>query len=334
MNPCIAVLVLASSLLAQNTGAITGIILSAAGAGAPVAKAQVRAKNVATGATASAVTASNGTYTVSGLAPGRYELSIEALLFIPFTRKDVQVAAGQPVHIDAKLDDVQLNTLGDGGEQFAQMLAERPAPKGRTPRTPGGKPDFTGVWFGSPAVPLGSPAELLPWAEEETKRRNARMGIDGPQPHCLPLGLSLTAFFSGVRLVQNPKILVILGESWDPTRQIYLDGRTHPKNFVPSWMGHSVGRWDKDVLVVDTVGFNDRVWVTFNSYPQTEQMHITERFSRPDLGHLEIERTFDDPGTFNKPWQMKQTLILAPADMEVPEVVCENNRDLEHLVGR
>ncbi len=84
--------------------------------------------------------------------------------------------------------------------------------------------------------------------------------------------------------------------------------------------------------MVDTVGFNDRAWLTDDSFPQTERMDVTERFRRPDLGHLEMEITFDDPGAFKKPWKMKRVSALAPPSTEVLEYVCtENNRDLEHI---
>jgi hypothetical protein len=100
-------------------------------------------------------------------------------------------------------------------------------------------------------------------------------------------------------------------------------------------MGHSVGHWEGDTLVIDTVGFNDVAWLTLALYPQTEKLHLTERYHRLDLGHLEIEMTFDDPGTFAKPWSNKRVVTLAPKEMEMLEYVCaENNRDTAHYVGK
>jgi hypothetical protein len=98
-------------------------------------------------------------------------------------------------------------------------------------------------------------------------------------------------------------------------------------------MGHSIGHWEKDTLVVETVGFNDRGWVTFNAFPQTEQLKVTERFRRLDLGHLEVELTFEDPSVFKKPFTLKRVSTLAPDNYELLEYVCaENNRDREHFV--
>jgi len=328
-------LFLGSMYFAQGSGGITGTILTEAGAGVPVPKALVRATNSATGASTSTQSAANGTFTISGLATGSYELSIQTNppLFIPFSRRDIQVTAGQPVRVDVRLQDVQLGTLGDGGEQFARLLGDKaPPPKGPTPLI-GGKPDMSGVWLSSPPVGVGDPPEPLPWAAAEAAARAKRMGTDAPMTHCLPMGLSFEGFFTPIRLVQTPKLLVLIDENADPTRQIYLDGRGHPKDYNPSYMGHSVGHWEKDTLVVDTVGFNDRTWVTFGSFPQTEQMRVTERFRRLDLGHMEVELTFDDPGAFKKPWKLKRISTLAPDNFELLEYVCaENNRDREHFV--
>jgi hypothetical protein len=98
---------------------------------------------------------------------------------------------------------------------------------------------------------------------------------------------------------------VILDGGFNPTRLIYLDGRGYPNDFNPSWMGHPIGHWEGDTLVVETTGFNalGRLGVAFGglaqNLPQTENLRVTERFRRLDLGHLEVETTYDDPGAFN-----------------------------------
>ncbi|PWU01935.1 MAG: hypothetical protein C5B51_21855 [Terriglobia bacterium] len=136
------------------------------------------------------------------------------------------------------------------------------------------------------------------------------------------------------KLVQSPTLLIMLFEDDIPShRQVFLDGRSHPKDPNPSWMGHSVGHWEDDTLVIDTVGFNDRSWLDPQGHAHTEKMRITERFRRPDLGHLEIEFTIDDPGAYAKPWTMKRISELDSGD-EIGEYVCENNKDPEHMVGK
>ena len=94
-------------------------------------------------------------------------------------------------------------------------------------------------------------------------------------------------------------------------------------------MGHSVGRWEKDTLVVDTVGYNDRSWLRV--FPHTEMLHVVQRMRRPDLGHLEKEITIEDPGAFRKPWKIRDVWDLAPGE-EIAEYICnENEKDVPHL---
>jgi hypothetical protein len=126
--------------------------------------------------------------------------------------------------------------------------------------------------------------------------------------------------------VQTQALLVIIMEGELP-RQIFLDGGSHPKDWNPAWLGHSIGHWDGDTLVVDTTGFNDKTWFGGQgptATPHTEKMHITEGYRRADLGHLEIEVTIEDPDTFIKPWIFKRAAELAPDD-EIQEYVCTEN---------
>jgi hypothetical protein len=135
------------------------------------------------------------------------------------------------------------------------------------------------------------------------------------------------------KFIQTPALVVVLVEYNVPgVRQIFLDGRPHPSNLQPSWQGHSIGRWENDTLVVDTIGFNDKGWID-GSRPQTEQLHVIERFRRIDLGHMELEITIDDPGAYTKPWKMRRRLQLAPGE-EIMEYVCNENNKTEHYVGR
>ena len=92
-----------------------------------------------------------------------------------------------------------------------------------------------------------------------------------------------------------PSRLAMLSEG-DHPRLVFLDGRDHPKDLNPSWLGHSVGRWDGDTLIIDTVGFNDKTWLDLDANPHTDKMHVIERFRRKDLGHMESEMTVEDPG--------------------------------------
>jgi hypothetical protein len=120
---------------------------------------------------------------------------------------------------------------------------------------------------------------------------------------------------------------------WGMARQIYTDGRPLPTEIdIPSWLGYSVGRWEGDTLVVDTSGFNDKAWLDGRGLPRSEEMHITEKYRRRDVGHLEIETTIDDPKSYNKPFSFKTTHLLQP-DTDIVESVCtEAERDRAHMV--
>ena len=329
MRTLVCTLLLACAASAQTTGSIAGIIRTAAGDNPAVPNAQVSAKNSLTGASFSAQSAANGSYTLSGLTPGAYDISINSPpLFVPFLRTNVQVGAGQNLRLDVRLDDVLLNTLGDSGADFIKLMTPQPAPKGAAPRTLDGKPDLTGTWLGSMAINTAK-SEPLPWAETLASQRQ-KNSVQPPSAFCLPMGLAFVGFFGPTKIVETPELLIIMDED-EPVRQIYLDGRAHPKDPNPTFMGHSIGRWEGDTLIVDTIGLNDQTWLGFDSLPHTEKLHLTERYRRPDLGHLEVETTFDDPGAFKKPWTTKRVNSLAPKDVDVLEYVCaENERDRAH----
>jgi Carboxypeptidase regulatory-like domain len=326
-------LLVPSAVFAQASGAISGTVTASQGGG-PLPGATVRVRNTATGTTSVAQTAANGSYTLASLPPGSYDLSVDPPpLFIPNQRKNIAVAAGQTVRVDVALDDVSFGTLGDGGADFQKLLAPPPAPTGPAPRTPDGRPDLGGVWL--PALPRVAVApKPLPWAAKLARERQENFAKDIPSAHCLPLGVTFTGFIFPMKFVQTPALIVVMDEA-NPTRQIFLDGRPHPKDLNPSFMGHSVGRWEGDTLVVDTVGLNDRTWAEIGGLPHTEKLHVVERFRRVDLGHLETQITIDDPGAFENTWVMKKVTSLAPKDFELLEFVCaENDRDREHLVGK
>jgi Carboxypeptidase regulatory-like domain len=322
-----------AAALAQTTGAINGTVRVNAEDRPGVPNAPVVAKNTATGVSYSAHSTANGTYAIAGLPPGRYEISVnmsEPLPFPPFLQKDVAVRAGGTTRVDIALEDVQLGTIGDSIADFVRSLTPPPPPKGPMPRTPEGKPDLSGLWLGGLATQSSKP-ELLPEAEALAKERAQDVAHSLPSARCLPMGIGFTGAFGPTRLVQTPKILVVIDED-EPARQIYLDGRPHPRDWNPSFMGHSIGHWEGDTLAVDTTGLNDKTWISFSVIVHTEMLHLTERYRRIDLGHLEVETVFDDPGAFKKPWTMKRTSSLAPKEGDVLEWICEENeRDSAHV---
>ena len=213
-----------------------------------------------------------------------------------------------------------------------------------TAKTPDGKPDLSGVWEASPpyfndlARDL-KPGELamLPWAKKLQAEREGRDHRDDPLNTCMPPGVPRINMTTAngphpLKIVQTPMLVVLLYEtSVNSTfRQVFLDGRTFPKDPQPTWLGYSVGRWEGDTLVVDTVGFNGRSWVdTAKGHPQTESAHVTERFTRLDVGHMQIDITIDDPGAYEKPWRANVPFHLL-ADTDLIETYCENEKDSVH----
>lgn len=298
--------------------------------GVIVARAPVEARNTRTGSVYKALANNQGNYTLTGLPPGTYDVSINWIAFRKFLRGNVTLAPGQSLRLDIRLEDG--DTLNTPGELVFRHAAEEPI-KGPAPRASNGKPDFSGVWLPAPD-PHPEQPEILPAAAALMKQR-LDLG-QTPRALCLPTGIVSTTELDLMKFVHTPKLLVILVEGGDPGfRQIFLDGRPHPKDVFPTWQGHSVARWEGDTLVADTVGFNDKVWLSvLAALPQTERMHIVERFRRPNLGQLEIDYTIDDPGAYAKPWKIHRTLTLSPKE-ELQEYLCtENNKDPQHNVGR
>jgi hypothetical protein len=228
--------------------------------------------------------------------------------------------------------------------------------KAPTPRTPDGKPDFSGMWEAEknrPCPPDGcSDMEtgwqfadigwglkgglpFQPWAAALRKARTEQNGKDDPGSHCLPTGpikMHLTPLMK--KIIQVPGLIVILNEREVTYRQIFTDGRPQPVDPQPSWNGYSTSKWQGDTLVVETAGFHDGIWLDRAGTPQTDAARMTERFRRLNYGQLEIEITIDDPKAYTKPWTIKlnQFLVL---NTEMLDYFCsENEKDAAHLVGK
>ena len=321
----------AVAAFAQN-GALGGTVLDLDGQ--PVANAPIQATNDATRAVYKTSSSATGVYALAALPAGAYELRVEVPGFNVFTRKNVRVASGQNPRLDIHLLDYQLNTLGDGRDFRVDLITPHTTPSGPAPRTREGKPDFTGVYFAQRTVDPGKP-DPLPWMEKLFQERVANNDKDAPGARCLTRGITAAGALFPYEIVQTPARLVMLFEDDIPShRTVYLDGRGHPKDPNPSWMGHSIGHWEGDTLVVDTVGFNDRTWLDPQGHGHTEMLHVIERMRRPDLGHLDIEFTIQDPGAYRAPWVIKRVADLDPND-EIGEYVCtEGERDAAHMVGK
>ena len=209
-------------------------------------------------------------------------------------------------------------------------------PKGALPRQANGRPDLTGLWLrqgGTANISQGLPkGQTMPLLPETLKRMQALQAKDDPQTNCLPLSTPRGNPYP-FRLVETPTHLFILNESMHGFRQVFMDGRRHPDDLDPSWHGHSIGRWEGDALVVDTVGFNDLTWFDNYGHLHSDKLHTVERFTRTDLGSLTIDIAIDDPGAYSRPFTLTFPASLMPGD-ELMEYMCEeNNQDAAFIEG-
>jgi hypothetical protein len=318
----------------RTTGTIRATVTDPQGGTFSVAFVQAkREPTSSSGPTIDGKGGANGIYTIE-VPAGTYELSVNVPAMKSFRRSGLVVASGQTLQLDVRLEDaVSLRTLGEDPTAVVATYFNRPdPPKGPTPRLTDGKPDLTGVWLGGP-TDLGG-LDLQPWAAALFRERTDNNLKDWPPSYCQPA--AAVPFFTGgfFKLVHHPSTLVFMVENATGFTQMLLDGRPHPPGVGPNWLGHSVGTWAGDTLVVDAIGFRDRGWLNFGGQPHSDQLHVTERLRRPDLGHLEIEITLDDPRAFRKKWTGTMYAALSP-DIELQEFVCnENNRDAVHMVGK
>jgi hypothetical protein len=204
-------------------------------------------------------------------------------------------------------------------------------PAGPTPRTAAGKVDFSGVWS-KPYVPDMSKdgkdqkgmatLPFTPWGEGEWKKYDAAEGdYTGA---CLPFGMTRSVNTpEPMQIVQTDKYFTFLFEQNSWFVVVPIDGRPHRQG-IATWFGDSVGRWDGDTLVIDTVNFNGRTRLDTIGHPHSDQLHVVQRFSRPDLGHIAYQITVEDPKTYTQPIVNTRTFTLRP-DWEMMEYSCEEN---------
>jgi hypothetical protein len=209
-----------------------------------------------------------------------------------------------------------------------RTLDGKPNLSAPAPKTSDGKPDLAGIWqtragyTGNLAKDL-KPGEVSfqPWAATLYKHRLETEGKDDPQAYCVLSGVPREHVVPyPFKILNTNGMIVILYEALHSYRQIF--------------MGYSVGHWEGDTLVVESSGFVDNEWLDNSGHPGTESMHLTERFRRPDFGHIDLQLTINDPKAYTKPWTVNLQFTAVP-DSELIEYVCsENEKDLGHLVGK
>ncbi len=211
------------------------------------------------------------------------------------------------------------------------------------PRRADRKPDLSGIWEPNGNKYLRNIAADLkpedvpyqPWAKKVAdERADGSHSREDPDANCLPQGVPrIGAAPAPWKIVQTGDLIMVAHEAFSLWRQIFLDGRTLGGAFNPTWLGYSTGHWEGDTLVVDTRGFNGRAWLDQVGKPSTDKLHVIERYTRRDYGHMDLEITIDDPGAYTKPWTVKQDVHLL-SGTELLEFICnENNKDVGHLSG-
>jgi hypothetical protein len=225
-----------------------------------------------------------------------------------------------------------------------QNRARAPKPvAGPAPHLADGRPDFGGngawypgfsgniaemMWKGVHSADKKVDVPFLPWALDVFNQR-----VEEAQ--CLPVGVPRYMFDPypfQIMQTANKVIFLFEGDNY-PWREIYIDGRQHPKDPNPTWMGDSVGHYEGDTLVVDVVGFNGKAWMDQAGHPQSPQQHLIERYTRTDSLTLKYEVAIDDPGAYSKTWTTSNTVSWRPK-FELMESVCqENEKDSRHMIG-
>jgi len=227
---------------------------------------------------------------------------------------------------------------------------------GPTPRTPDGKPDFSGIWTSDevdarrPDVPpnprdattsrrmrnlgieLPDGLPYQPWLAALVKERWAANAKDDPHVRCFNDGfIRAYAMPHLLKFVQTPRLMVVLNEWNAGYRQIFLDGRDLPADPNPSWMGYSSATWRGDTLVVDTNGFRDDTWIDWQGSVINEGARVREEFTRPDFGHMEIRLTVEDPSAYTAPFTVliKERLIVE-AEL-IDEICLENEQSYKRM---
>jgi hypothetical protein len=232
--------------------------------------------------------------------------------------------------------------------------------KSAVPRAANGKPDLTGVWQGgsnrpgswedansglgvggtgrdpsAPAAPSSNDrpagregAPYQPWAAQKVLEAFNRRGIDDPTALCLPPGLPRTAMLGlfPQQIIQTPQQVVILYEYMSVFRVIPLNAK-HPGDLIPAYMGDSVGHWEGDTLVVDVTGFNDKTWLSGAGTFHSDELHITERYTRINKDQINYDVTMEDPKVLTKPWILHSTMMLREGTRLQEYVCAENNLD-------
>jgi hypothetical protein len=227
--------------------------------------------------------------------------------------------------------------------------AERLGPGGPAPRLADGHIDFSGVWFqGSagaqtydagarrqfdPKVTPEEPPPFQPWAAAKVKAMTSTdFELGRASVNCMPRGVPGMVLLTPYpfQLVSTPGMLVQLNELNNNFRVVYIDGRQHDPDPDPGFLGDEIAHWDGDALIVDTIAIDERTWNNFTGWFHSDKEHVIEKFTRPDLNHLFVQVTIEDPKVLTKPWTSAPRMWTLGKE-HLQEYFCTNNQDVEQL---
>ena len=242
---------------------------------------------------------------------------------------------------------------GMRGQNGAPGAAKAPsAPK---PATAGTTPDLSGVWRRTRRPPdnkrkytlyeialtlTNEEPPMTPWGLEKFKAARPNVGphavtlvqTNDPVAQCFPPGVPKIYLVRGapLEILQAPGRVMMFFEYDHFVREIFTDGRQHTADLNPTWMGESIGKWERDTLVVDTIGFNEKTWLDYAGHPHSDQLHLVERIQRTSHDTLVNDITIEDPKAYTKPWTSHMVFDLKP-DWKIEETICEDNVNFSNL---
>ena len=226
-----------------------------------------------------------------------------------------------------------------GAVAFAAMQVPAAAATHPEGRAGGGDHQIAGLWenlsgtqFNAEDPPLKG-VFLKAYRDHQEAQSKSLTGVDDRLATCLPSGAPRVMFAPfPIEILETRGQVTIIQESMSQTRRIFTDGRPHPAGLEPSWNGHSIGKWEGDTLVIDTVGVREDVVLDSRDVPHSGAMHMVERIRRSAPDTLEYAYTIDDPKAYTRPFSGKKTYRYRP-DWEVMDWICENNRESVNAAG-
>jgi hypothetical protein len=244
--------------------------------------------------------------------------------------------------------------LGYPTPGIPRLASGAPDLKAPAPRTPEGKPDFSGIWFANvPAkdyckekdcvqeermareqinlgINMKGGLPYTEWSREQMVKRRANGEREDPHTYCKPPNYPRAwTLPQHTKIIQTPNEMVMLHEFNAAYREVYLDGRPLPQDPNPTWNGYSTGHWEGDTLVIETNGIRDDMWLDIQGSPITESAHLTERLKRINFGLMQVQIAVNDPKAYTRPWSVTIEMAIQVDTQMLEEICLDNEQDVQ-----